>query len=99
MDATDATGKAVPFSITFFHADIERETGGEKTKVDQRIVTKYRQFGKGNEASSQPGTSGKSVNPNHGINFTRNLVIPGRDHIVKVHPRLITHFNGMRVVW
>lgn len=103
MDATDAEGKPIPFSITFFSADLERNTGGEKTKIDARIVTKYRQFGSGNGEDTSTGAhvsiTGKSKNPNHGINFTRNLIIPGKEHPVKVHPRLITHFNNMRVVW
>lgn len=99
MDAVDATGKAVPFAITFYTADVQKRTGGERIKIDQRIVTKYRQLSAASTGTNDLKSGTKNVDPNHGLHFTRNLVIPGWEHMVKVHPRLITHFNDMRVVW
>ncbi len=100
MDAVDAKGQAIPFSICFFTLDLERDKGGERIKIDQPIVTKHRQLGI-SEHSKMPITapSDKPKDPHHGMNFTRNLVIPGWEHMVKVHMRLITHFNGKRVIW
>lgn len=37
--------------------------------------------------------------PNHKKNRTINLDVPGLSHVVKVHKRLITKFNGLEVIY
>lgn len=99
MDAVDGNNKPIPFSITFYTADMERGTGGERIKIETPVATKYRQVQHHASPASALETSQKSKSPHHGVHFTRNILYPGKEHPVKVHGRLITRFNGKRVIW
>lgn len=98
MDEIDAAGLPVPFSIKFYTADLERDTGGECINITLPNARKFKQFSK-METPVDLQPSGIKKAPHHGVNFTRNIQIDGWEHPVKVHGRLITRFNGKRVVW
>lgn len=100
MDLVNEEKKPIPFAITFYTADEERDTGGEKIEVKQQIATKVRKFALPDaEHVNKLGEPAKSKSPMHSFHSTRNINIPGYDHPVKLHIRLITHFNGKRVIW
>ncbi len=99
MDVVEG-GMPKPFAITFVTSDEKRKSGGELIRVKERSATKYRDFVPGDERDfTGKGKAAFSKNPNHGVHATRNINIPGIAHIVKIHIRLITSFNGKKVYW
>jgi hypothetical protein len=85
-----------PFSLTYVTADRNKGTGGQIKKVTnwvkcdlatvpEPILRRNKMF----EASK---------NPNHQQHKTKNIMNPATRDIRKVHVRLITEFNGKRVV-
>jgi hypothetical protein len=92
MDDFDVNGHPVPFSIKFFTKD------GEEIFIE--LGTKC--VGKKNNKvvfDKKPIKSKARINPNHFKNSTRNIYIPVSDQIRKCKIRLITEFNGQKVVY
>jgi hypothetical protein len=90
--------KGEPFDISFVTADTKRGTGGEMKTLTKAVKSGMQK----KEAYTQealPTPENKRKNPSHFENSTRNIHVLGKPKdITKVHLRLITRFNGKRVV-
>lgn len=84
------------FSIRIVQADVKRGRGGKL--VDYVNCFKEGTGKKSTPAPAIASTPGSAKFPNHFDNSTRNIRIMGTRDIRKVHLRLITRFNGKRVI-
>lgn len=89
MDAVDTSDQPIPFSIRYMTVD------GEEVYIEKGIKC----IGKkgGQVTFAKPIRSKKK--PNHFKNATRNIYIPQSGQIRKCKIRLITQFNGQKVVY
>lgn len=88
-----------PFDLVFLTADRRRGTGGEirevkgwaKVKFDPAETRLPGQFSKKRELLKDPA---------HSTHKTINIFNPAndRDHIIKLHWRLMVFFNGKRII-
>ena len=78
-------GQRIPFSITFVTCDLKKDEGGNKIHLSEAVLV-----GGSNSAS-------RSKNPNHYENYTRNIRTVAGDRLIKIHPLLVTEFNGMKL--
>lgn len=85
MMQRDENGKFIPFPITFVTCNTTNNTGGEKITLDRAVF-----YG-------GPSKRSTGRNPNHAENFTRNIRHEDSDRIIKIHPLLVTRFNGKRI--
>lgn len=81
----DEKGEFVPFEIEFVTCNLKNNTGGEKIRLDRAVF-----YGGPSERSTRR-------NPNHADHFTRNIRHQDSDRIIKIHPLLVTRFNGKQV--
>lgn len=87
-------------SISFVTADRKRGTGGELVTLKNVIQTgRTSKEGKTSGSGESTTEDRPARNPNHWKNQTRNLRIAKSNQVRKVHIRLITEFNGQRVIW
>lgn len=84
-------------SISFVTANKKRGTGGELVTLKNVVQTGYKKTGKG--SGKRKPMQPLDRNPEHWKNQTRNLLIAGSNQTRKCHIRLITEFNGARVIW
>ncbi|MBD3627597.1 hypothetical protein [Cyclobacterium sp.] len=96
MDRLDHKGNPTPFTITFYTADRKRDTGGKKMTIEGGILSKHAK-GLPMHMRRVDGFGGSKA-PRHYQNATRNVSSPDGS-ITTVHIRLITHFNGLRIIW
>lgn len=75
----------IPFSITFVTCNLKMDEGGEKITIKEAILV-----GSGSSKS-------EIKNPNHFTNYTRNIRSINSDRIIKIHPLLVTRFNGQKI--
>lgn len=75
----------IPFSITFVTCDEKKDIGGDKISLDEAVFV------------GGPSKKPKARNPNNFQNYTRNIRALNGDRIMKIHPLLVTRFNGFRV--
>jgi hypothetical protein len=95
-----------PFSMTFVTFDGKRNRMGDLVEVENAKCTWKESTGmqtspetkNETKAETNPAELKRTREPNHFENATRNIVINGTQ-IRKVHIRLITFFNGMKVIW
>ena len=85
MEMQSEDGYKIPFSITFVTCDLKKDEGGNKITLSEAILV-----GGVNSAS-------KTKNPNHYDNYTRNIRAANGDYLIKIHPILVTRFNGRRI--
>ena len=97
MDEVDKEGSPVPFSIKYVTYNRKSKTGGEVISIAHAMKCVTKRGGKVVYDGRQK--SGSKRNPNHFKNSTRNLNIAGTDQIRKCNIRLITEFNGQKVIW
>lgn len=85
MEIRGDDGQVIPFSITFVTCDLKRDEGGNKITLPEAILV--------------GGVNSGSVakNPNHYDNYTRNIRAANGDRLIKIHPLLVTEFNGRKV--
>lgn len=85
MEIRGDDGQVIPFSITFVTCDLKRDEGGNKITLPEAILV--------------GGVNSSSVakNPNHYDNYTRNIRAANGDRLIKIHPLLVTEFNGRKV--
>ena len=91
MDDFDMNGNPIPFSIKFFSIE------GEEIFIEMAVKC----IGKTQEKGvvfDKPSLKQKKK-PAHQKNATRNLYIPLSNEIRKCKIRLITEFNGQKVVY
>lgn len=85
-----------PFSIVFYTADRNKETGGERIELENCTTTFI------NSTKSTPATDPAKNDtlraPHHFRHATRNLVLPNKQ-MRKVHIYLITQLNGKKVIY
>lgn len=86
-------------SLRFITADVNKGSGGKVLELAKCRIARVRT---NTTTASSPvpfadGAMGVSKNPNHGYHFTRNVELPNKQ-LRKVHPILITHFNGEALV-
>jgi len=95
MRRKDHKGRFVPFSVKMVRCDRTSKSGGEWLELND--VTLPKQEVK--KISKQLPASGatENKNPNHRHNGTINFMLPN-GQIRKGHIRLITRFNGMKVI-
>lgn len=93
-DVLNAIDSFEVFSFEACTADIERGTGG-KLIAYNRATKHVRQKAVNHNMFEEPKVR---RDPAHYHNSTRNLYIINERIIVKVHIRLITLFNGKRVL-
>jgi hypothetical protein len=91
-----AIDKGDVFDIEYCTADVARGTGGQLKAY--KNVTKHRRQQLTATNQKKLDEASKSVAPNHYQNSTRNLYLLNTREIKKVHLRLITFFNGKRVI-
>ena len=96
MEYVDKHGKPVPFSVEFITANRKTNTGGEIIKKEGCILAKFNKKLPQHVRNADGG--GKSHQPKHYQNQTRNIQLP-EEGIVKIHIRLITQFNSMDIIW
>lgn len=96
-EVIDGIESGKPFDIVFVTADRKKGTGGE--------IKRYKNWVKCNlEAMPEPILRrnkmeiGSYKMPQHQEHKTKNIMNPVTRDIRKVHIRLITEFNGKRVV-
>ena len=83
------------FSIRFITADLLKGKGGQVMEFAKcRIARKQTLTESGISTIS---TTGHNKNANHNFHFTVNLELVNKQ-IRKVHPVLITHLNGEKVL-
>lgn len=95
-----------PFSMTFVTYDGKRKRMGDIIEVENAKCTwagqenkvREKQQGKTDGEEKNMAPAKRTREPNHFENATRNIVINGTQ-IRKVHIRLITEFNGQKVIW
>ncbi|KAA8483855.1 hypothetical protein BDE36_1776 [Arcticibacter tournemirensis] len=85
MSRRDHEGEYIPFTITFVTCNLKLNTGGEKITLEQAVYV------------GGPSKADKVRNPNHAANYTRNIRSIDGDRIIKIHPLLVTQFNGRKV--
>lgn len=86
------------FDITFVSADVKRGTGGEM-KTRTNMVKSGTVKTVSNDEIDAEYKMKKKVNPNHFQNSTRNIhPTTNPRELTKIHLRLITRFNGKRVL-
>lgn len=77
-------------------ADVKKGTGGKVLDIPKcRIARGVAHAAAGKPSAAEIYTAGK--NPNHNLNFTRNVELPNKQ-LRKVHPILITHLNNQPVL-
>ena len=96
MDRLTHKNKPIPFSIIFYSADKKLKKGGERKEIKGGVLTKHVK-GLPMHYRMVDGF-GSSKSPRHYENATRNISSPDGS-ITKVHIRLITYFNGLRIIW
>ena len=95
MDKTAKDGRGLFFNIAFRSLNRNSKTGGKLYKYQR--ARKYRRQ-KGGESKRLLTTPKDFKNPSHYKNRTRNIeLIDGS--IKKIHIRLITEFNGKKVIY
>jgi hypothetical protein len=86
----------LPFAMTYVTADRKKGTGGQikhcKNWVKCDLATMPEPVLRRNKVYEL------TKNPNHQDHKTKNIMNPATRDIRKVHIRLITEFNGRRVV-
>ena len=97
MRDVDDDGNPVPFSVQYVTHNRRSKMGGELIDIPKAVVCVTMRKGK-IVYDIRPKTVVKR-NPNHHQNNTRNFNIVGTDQIRKCNIRLITKFNGQKVVW
>lgn len=75
----------IPFSITWVTCDEKMGVGGDKITLKEAVFV------------GGPSKRNSKRNPNHFENYTRNIRALEGDRIIKIHPLLVTRFNGFRV--
>ena len=83
-------------SLRFITADIKRGASGKVIEIPKCRIARNHKFNK-NELDTAVRTGSNGKNPNHNLNFTRNVELPNH-RIRKVHPILITHINNIAVL-
>lgn len=96
MDRLDHKNRPIPFSLSFVTADRRRNTGGEIMSISGAILSKHNTI-LPKYVRTVDGFGG-SKSPRHYENATRNVQSPDGS-ITKVHIRLITTFNGQKIIW
>lgn len=76
--------------------DRKRGTGGELVTFPNAVKHISQQLS--GVGKKQMDDIRKTTNPNHHDHFTRNMYLMTTREIKKVHIRLITMFNGKRVI-
>jgi hypothetical protein len=84
MTRRDEKGELIPFSITFVTCNQKLNTGGEKITFDRAVYA-------GGSAK------GKKRSPNHKDHFTRDIRHQDSDQLMRIHPLLVTKFNGKQI--
>lgn len=90
--------KGEVFSLRFVTCNRIKKSGGKLMEV--RKGQKVGKYGVRMVEKYTTGKSGRRVlkkNPDHYSNFTRNIVDLSSNKTIKIHCRLITRFNGIRV--
>ena len=82
-------------ALRLFTANVGKGSGGKVLDLAKcRIARRH-----GSNLDSKPAASlpEKKREPNHNLNFTRNVEMQNRD-IITVHPILITHINSQALL-
>lgn len=87
------------FSISFVTWNSQSKKGGRLVHRSKMTLLTGQSGAVKFKKGSRVNTGRHQKNPNHFENKTLNLVEPGSEMINKVHTRLITRFNGKKVVW
>ena len=83
-------------SMEVIQANINKGDGG-KLLVLARCRIARKQFSPVSSTISKKTSIGNNKNPNHGLNFTRNIELPG-NQVITIHPALIHKINKEFVV-
>lgn len=98
MEQTDANGDKKPFSLQFVTANRSKKTGGRIIDLEQAVLNPA-QSNPGGQKAAENGQEKPQKRPNHAQNNTLNIKILSSGKTRKVHKRLITYFNGEKVVY
>lgn len=103
MRTLDTNGKVVPFSISVRTWQRFSHTGGSLRTWDKaKQVMKEENPNVNSVLSLRTKTKPRSIlrrNPNHFENKTRHIKVLPQNDIKKIHIRLITEFNGKKVIY
>ena len=101
MDSFDGQEKPVRFQLKFVTANRSEKTGGEIIELKDACKCSVRTK-KGKEIFAAkkniPVVERITKDPNHGVNSTRNLLLPNGQKR-KLHIRLIIEFNNKKVCY
>ena len=92
MNDVDVNGRPVPFAIKY------KTVEAEEVIIESAIKCIGKEKGK-ILYDKNPKKSKQKKDPNHFKNATRNIYIPISKQIRKCKIRLITEFNGQKVVY
>lgn len=82
MTRRDEKGELIPFSITFVTCNQKLNTGGEKITFDRAVYA-------GGASQNK-----KRRSPNKADHFTREIRHQDGDRLMRIHPLLVTRYNG-----
>jgi hypothetical protein len=97
MEQKDENGDPIPFSLRFVAADKKKGKAGRFVDIDNAIIEGQKNAGNGKKVDSAPDENSKK--PRHNINRTRNIIVLPSKKKRKLHLRLLTQFNGDKVVY
>ncbi|MFY7884106.1 MAG: hypothetical protein ACOVOV_04595 [Dolichospermum sp.] len=114
IDQLDPTGFPVPFSISFWTANQEKQTGGELIEIDFAVknfaLKKSQKFSGKVKLKSNVINEGMSeLQQHHAENQTTVIAVIAKDELtgkyvptgskILIHYRLIEKFNNKKVLW
>lgn len=86
MSAKDTAGNFIPFNFTRVRCNLADETGGTRETITGAVL-----------AGAPFGKKDPERDPNHWMNATRNIYIPGKSRPVTIQLLLLLTFNDERV--
>ncbi len=102
MKKLDADGNAPLFDLEVGSSDEKRKTAGNILRFVQVRISNLKAKVSGSKPSEQHLKKldrSKSRDPRHRLHGTLNLEDPRTGEINTVHVRLITRFNGQKVIY
>jgi hypothetical protein len=98
MNQVDDEGNAVVFSVKFLSLNRQKGKGGKWIELQQACLSRQRQPNSSAKSSGSGKVHEQLKAPRHEANGTVNFLNVANGSLVKAHWKLITRFNGERVL-
>ena len=99
MEERDEKGLLIPFSIRLYKANRKTKQAGKLLYLENCVLSKLARYTPLKYRYRALALKGSSKRQNHLENSTRNVLLLNSQELVKIHIRLLTHFNGMAIIW